>query len=266
MEREVRTERLMKTCHLIAALSIVFALVFPLSANALGMEAAAVGWLQAPSGTLGYKALSSNDILDLDSNLNYEEELRPLGRLKIDMPVFIPNIYVMYTPMEFEGNGVKSGMFKFGNQTFNGSAGFSSQLTLDNADFALYYGIPGLETATLNTLNVDVGINLRLYDVEAQIAQEPNVHETASFLAPIPMLYLASQFRPIDELALEVEGRGISIGDDSAYSLIGRLRWNAIGPLFLSGGYRYDKVDIEEDDLTVDTDFSGPFIEVGVAF
>ncbi len=74
------------------------------------------------------------------------------------------------------------------------------------------------------------------------------------------------QFRPIEELALEFEGRGILIGDDSVYSLIGRLRWNAIGPLFLTGGYRYDRIDIDYDDLTVDTKFSGPFVEIGLAF
>ena len=248
------------------ALTIVLALVLHSVANAIGVEGAAGVWLQAPSGTLGYKALSSNDILNLDSDLNYDDEIRPFGRLKIDMPAFIPNIYLMYTPMEFEGDGSKSGTFNFGDQTINGSAGFSSELKLDNADLALYYGIPGLETATSDMLNIDIGVNLRVYDVEAQIVQAPNVNQSVSFLAPIPMIYLASQFRPIDELALEVEGRGISISGNSAYSLIGRLRWNAIGPVFLTGGYRYDSIDVDEDDLTVDTDFSGPFVEIGAAF
>ena len=108
--------------------AILFALALPSVAHAIGVEMAAGAWLQAPSGTLGYKALSSNDILDLENDLNYGAETRPFGRLIIDMPVFVPNIYLMYTPMEFEGDGSTSGSFKFGDQIIDGTVGYSSKL------------------------------------------------------------------------------------------------------------------------------------------
>ncbi len=256
----------MKKLLLSINIAILFALVLPSVAHAIGVEMAVGAWLQAPSGTLGFKSISSNDLLDLDNDLNYGDETRPSGRLILDMPSFIPNVYLMYTPMKFEGNGSTSGTFNFGDQTIDGSVGFSSELKLDNADIALFYGIPGLETATSDMLNIDIGVNVRVYDVEARIVQGSTVDEGESFVAPVPMIYLAMQFRPIEELALEVEGRGVLIGDDSVYSLMGRLRWNAIGPLFLTGGYRYDRIDIDYDDLTVDTEFSGPFVEIGLAF
>lgn len=246
--------------------AILSALVLPSVAPAIGVEMAVGAWLQAPSGTLGFKALSSNDILDLENDLNYGAETRPFGRLIIDMPVFVPNIYLMYTPMQFEGDGSISGTFKFGDQIIDGTAGFSSKLKLDHADIALFYGIPGLETATMDMLNIDIGLNVRIYDVEAQIVQGSTIDERESFVAPIPMLYLAMQFRPIEALALEVEGRGISISGNHAYSLIGRLRWNAVGPLFLTGGYRYDRIDVDERDIIIDTEFKGPFVELGLAF
>jgi hypothetical protein len=83
---------------------------------------------------------------------------------------------------------------------------------------------------------------------------------------PIPQVYLALQFRPIDFLAIEAEGRGISISGNKSYSLIRRLRFNLVGFLFLTGGYRYDKIDIDEEGVIIDTDFSGSFAEAGLSF
>ena len=87
-----------------------------------------------------------------------------------------------------------------------------------------------------------------------------------SVTAPVPMLYLAVQFMPIEALAFEAEGRGISVGDNKLYSLIGRVRYNFVGPLFVAGGYRYDKLEIDEEDVVADVEFQGPFLEMGLKF
>ena len=116
-------------------------------------------------------------------------------------------------------------------------------------------------------LNIEVGINVRIYDFEGKIDQAATgLSESESFTAPIPMVYLAAQLRPLEKLAIEAEARGVIIGDDKVYSLIGRLKFKAFGPLFLAAGYRLDKIDIEEDDFTLDVDFSGLFAEAGFVF
>jgi outer membrane protein len=249
---------------LLLRLICVMVVLFPASVYAFGLDIAVGGWRQSPAGQLGYEPLTSNDILDLETDLNYEDETRFFGRVDIDMPLFIPNVYIMATPMEFDGDGSKT--FKFGDTTINGA--FYSKLTLDHLDLALYYGIPLLETATFDTLNIDIGLNVRLFDLEATVTETSGtgVTETESATVPIPMVFVALQFRPIEAIAVEAEGRGISISGNKAYSLIGRLRWNAIGPFFLAGGYRYDKYDIDEEGIIVDADFSGPFAEVGFGF
>ncbi|MBI5896188.1 MAG: hypothetical protein HZB24_09375 [Desulfobacterales bacterium] len=71
---------------------------------------------------------------------------------------------------------------------------------------------------------------------------------------------------PVEWLAIEGEGRGITIGDNMMYSLIGRLRFNVLGPAFIAGGYRYDVIDVDEDDLKADFTIEGPFAEVGIRF
>ena len=252
-------------CFLISTVAIP-------DAFAVGLEVAVGGWRQAASGTLGYKAVSDQDIIDLDKDLNFDDESRVTGRAKIDLPLFLPNIYLVAAPMEFEGTGSKAVSFKFGDVQFDASAALNSKVTANQYDVALYYGLPFVKTGTLGRLNIDVGLNVRFVDFKARIrgldANNPGVtvEESKSVTAPIPMLYLGVQFMPLDALAFEAEGRGIAVGDNKLYSLTGRVRYSFAGPLFLAGGYRYDKLEIDEDDVVSDIEFQGPFVELGLKF
>ena len=246
---------------------LLLAFFMPTTAFGFGIEAAIGGWYQSPGGQLSYKALTEDDELDLKDDLGYDEETRPFGRVKIDMPLFFPNIYLMYTPMQFEGEGQKSFDFNFGDDVISGNVPFDSKLKADHFDVGLYYGLPFVEEATLDVLNIELGINVRILSLEAEIKQSATgVDESEKGTVPVPMIYLGVQVRPVKWLALEGEGRGLAYSGDAYYSLIGRLRANFWGPLFVTGGYRYDKLKYDDDDLYIDIDFSGPFAEFGVAF
>ena len=111
---------------------------------AAGVELAIGGWQQIPTGDLGYKSESSDDQLNFKDDLGYETENRFMGRLKIDLPSVMPNIYLVVAPMEFEGSGRKSVDFRFGDEVFNADARIDSKLTLNQYDLAIFWGIPGI--------------------------------------------------------------------------------------------------------------------------
>jgi outer membrane protein len=251
--------------------AVVWAVTFP-AAHAAGLEIAAGGWRHSPEGQISYEAVGPGDIIDIEDDLDYDTETQITGRLKVDMPVFLPNLYIVAAPMEFEGTGRKSVDFRFGDEVFAANADLDSKVTLDQYDIGLYYGIPGVRTASAGFFNIEVGLNARIVDLSARIraasASDPAtiVEEEESFTVVVPMLYLAVQMMPTDSFALELEGRGLAIADDSLYSFTGRLRYNIFGPAFIAGGYRFDSIDIDEDDVTVDADFHGPFAEVGLKF
>jgi outer membrane protein len=260
-------EDLMKKSLMFVSLVFLFTMVMPSQSFSIGLEFAVGVWEQSPQGQLSFEEIFESDILDLEDDLSYDDETRLFARLKIDMPAVIPNIYLMATPMDFDADSQLNRTVKFGDIVIPINEPFSSELILDHFDVALYYGIPGLETATADLLNVEIGINVRIYDFEAEIdVPGLGLSESESFTAPVPMVYLAAQLRPLEKLAIEAEARGIVLGDDKGYSLIGRLKFKAFGPLFLAAGYRLDKIDIEEDDFTLDIDFSGLFAEAGVVF
>lgn len=251
--------------------ALVFSLVITGQAGAVGLELAVGAWQQSLGGELGYEIDNNDDIIDLDQDLEFDDELRVTGRANIDLPLFFPNIYLMAAPMEFDGTGSKSATFKFGDIDFAADADLDITVTMNQYDVAFYWGIPLLKKATNDIFNIDLGLNVRIVDLEATITGEEDltstiVDESVSATVPLPMLFVAFQIEPVDSICIALEGRGISIGDNKLYSLIGRFRYKFAGPVFAAAGYRFDTLEIDEEDVVAEVDFRGPFVELGLIF
>jgi outer membrane protein len=244
-----------------ACLFLFSMIVVPYRAFALGLEAGVGYWQQSPSGTLEYQG----DSLDLKDDLNLDKQSKAMVRIKAELPLILPNLYFMATPMSFEGTGSKAVNFTYGGQTFNANVPIQSTVKLDHYDLALYYTF--LNTLSAGFLNVDLGINGRKIDFEGTISQDSmGLTKSKSLSFYMPMIYAGIQLKPLSSFSIEVEGRGIKAGDNSYYDWIGRLKIKPIGPLFISGGYRSETVKIDQSDVKVDIKFTGPFAEVGLAF
>jgi outer membrane protein len=232
------------------------------SAQAVGLEVAVGGWEQSPDGPIAYQNPLITDSIDLANEAGYDDETKVFGRAKLDLPI-LPNFYFMATPMEFEGVGNKT--FDFGG--INITDDFYSKMTLDHYDLAMYFELPLLETASLNTFNLEFGINVRMLEVDMQIQDTSSLFtEQIDETLYVPMVYLGFQFRPIEKLSFEAELRGTEYNDSSYYDLIGRVKYKFVGPAFLAGGYRYETLEIDEEGILADFEFSGPFAEAGFQF
>lgn len=255
----------MKKMFWIVSLLILIAL--PASSHAIGLEVAVGGWYQDPGGDLSYKGLIGTDTLSVENDLKYDSAFRFTGRAKIDMPLFIPNIYLMATPMSFDATGTKSTTFKFGDFNFTQDVDFYSKVDLTHYDIGFYYGIPFVQTATAKKLNVDVGLNFRIIDFSAEVRQDATgLSESESLVAPLPMVYLGVQVKPVKRFSIEGELRALMLGNNSYYSLVARLKAKIFGPAFAAVGYRYDVIDIDESDVRFDATIDGFFFEAGVEF
>lgn len=246
-------------------LIIVFSFIlYPQIASAIGLEVAVGVWNQDPQGDIAYKGTS----LSLEDDMKYGDETRFFGRAKIDMPLIIPNIYLMATPMKFDGTGSKDiNFFKFGDKTFTGNVPFTSEVRLDHYDVAFYYGLPFVKTLTAGKLDIEAGLNIRVIDLNVEVQQtSTSMQESKDSTLPIPMVYLGAQINPVEKLSIEAEIRGIAYSSNHYYDLIGRAKYKLFGPAFIAAGYRYEDMKIDEKDIKADIRFSGPFAEVGVKF
>jgi len=241
---------------------LALCLLIPGVASAIGVEGAVGYWMQTPSGDVAYEPVAAVDTLDIKDDFNLDTKSRPYARIKLDLPMFLPNVYLMATPMKFDGSGNKS--FSFGGETFSGS--FEAELQLDQYDIGLFYSIPFLNTATIGKLNADIGLNVKIIDFEARVSGSSGSgsgEESKALTIPLPMIYAGLQLKPIKALSIEVEARGIAYSGNHFYDIIGRVKVLPFGPLFISGGYRLQNITIEEGGIEANLNFNGPFLEVG---
>lgn len=244
----------------------------PGSASAAGIELAVGIWNQTPNGDLAYRPVTGQDSLSIKNDLKYGDETRVFGRVKIETPLLFPNIYLMATPLNFSEAGSKNTQFHFGNVTVDANVPFTSELRLDHYDLGLFYGIPALKTATAGLLNVDLGVDARIIDFKARVTGRDTVSgldvtESKDLVIPLPMLHLGFQLKPLKWLAAEGEARGIVYDSNNHYyDLIGRVKFKPFGPVFAAGGYRYEKVRIDRNDVKANARIGGPFGEIGLEF
>ncbi|MFQ5899489.1 MAG: TIGR04219 family outer membrane beta-barrel protein [Candidatus Methylomirabilia bacterium] len=252
-----------KSRDLLLSLLTAAVCLIPQPAVAFGLEAAVGYWWQNPSGDIQFKG----DRLDVEDDFGYETEARPFGRIRVDLPAFLPNIYLMATPMEFEESATRNVTFTFGDQTFSAGVPFGSKIKLDQYDIALFYSLPFLREATLGKLNADLGVNVKVIDLEAVVSQSlAGVSASQSATVPVPMLYAGLQLAPVERFGIEAEGRGIAFSSNHYVDLIGRVKVKLIGPLFGAAGYRYQDIEFDVQDVLGSFQFQGPFVEVGVRF
>jgi outer membrane protein len=259
----------------VVAVFVLVMLVVPYRAFAfIGVDAGVGYWRQTPSGTLSYKGTGVTDSLDLKDDLGLDSKNRPFVRIKAELPLILPNIYALYTPMSFDGTGKKTQSFKYGDITFDANATLESKIKMDHYDVALFYPIPALKTATAGVLNVELGLNAKIISFDGEITGREaitGITRTASVskTLPIPMIYLGVQVKPVSMLSIEAEVRGIAIGASHFYDYMGMIKVMPIGPLYISAGYRAEQIKIASNqvsDVDADIKFGGPFIEAGVSF
>jgi len=253
----------------VVCLFVLAMLVVPYRAFAfIGLDIGVGYWRQTPTGALQYKPVSGyvGDI-DLKDDLYLDTENKPFVRIKAELPLVLPNIYLMATPMTFEGSGQLTRTISFGDTTFSGGVPIESKIKLDHYDLALFYPIPLLKTATVGVLNIELGLNARKFDFKGTISQ-PTLNQTASksLSVYVPMIYGGIQVKPVSSLSIEAEIRGIAYSGNHYYDYLGRLKFNPIPLVYIAGGYRAETIKIDESDVKADIKFGGPFIEAGLSF
>ncbi len=237
---------------------------------AIGLEVAGGVWGQGPSGDLSYKSDLTTDKLDIENDLNFDRKYKAFGRVKLDMPGILPNIYFIATLMKFEETGSKTTNFTFGDETFNVTLPFTTMLQLHHYDIALYYSLPFLSTASAGKLNADLGLNARIIDFKAEVTgkdiSSADIIETETFTIPVPMIYAGIQINATDMIALEGEFRGIAYDSNHYYDFIGRVKIRPVKQIFIAGGYRHEDIKIDHSDVKASIKFKRPFAEAGLEF
>jgi len=116
-------------------------------------------------------------------------------------------------------------------------------------------------------LNVDLGLDGREFNFEGTISQDTlSLTSSTSVKLYFPMIYAGIQVKPLDAFRIEAEVRAVTYDSNDLYDYLGRIKVMPFGPIFISGGYRYEQIRFDESGIRSNARVQGPFVEAGVSF
>lgn len=240
------------------------------SAYATGFDLSIGGLRQDPSGDIEYEGTRVN----LDDDLKLGRRTRVDVRAKIEHPVpLLPNLYLQYIPMMFKGVNRITREIEYGGRRFQANTDLYSELKLDHYDIGLFGNLAFIKKATSDMLDPELGLNVRILGFRGKltgidVSTGQQVTESKSLDVPVPMIYAGLGLRiPGAPVSIRGELRGLPVSKVKYYDVQGELRIMPVKPVYLSFGFRYEKLRIDKiSDVYADVRIRGPFVLVGVEF
>ena len=227
------------------------AFLFTSSAPALPLVDVDVGaryWNANPDGFANYQGTNA----DLQDDLGFDKEGTPNVYARAALP-FI-TVDAEYTDLSYSGN-VGEQTFRWGGGSFTVDPDMPTSL-----DARLLHG-GAMVNLPLPIIDVGLGAGATNIDAEASVGGE---RTSANVTLPVAKGEVRVNL-PALPLNVGVRANGIGYDGDSFRDITAEVGFE-MGLLQIRAGYRQVALDYEGDDLTVDTDFSGPFAGLHLAF
>jgi hypothetical protein len=241
----------------------VFGMAMPVQAFEVGVRG--YYWFPGLDGDLTVDDGIPGTKIDLESDLDIDEETYPV----IEAFVGLGNhhLSLSYHNADYSGTNTLSKDITFSGETFTAGTLVSSSLEYDVYDFMYRYDLLDLENV-LAGLSLGIVARVEVFDVDVELESSlPPERESESFTAPIPGLGLNLH---VGILADILEGRVLltGIGYSNGTMLDGQADISLTPFPFVDihGGYRILLVDVDEDDVELDYDTSGPYVAVTLSF
>lgn len=219
------------------------------------VDVTANSWQSGPTGTVQ----SGGDEIDVEDDLGYDDESNRGFALRLAHPVpVIPNLRLRYNDIEHKGQGTVSTTFR---DDIEVDDDVDSRLDLTHYDYTVFY------TAPVPLVTLDLGFNVKHFDGQFDIETSGGTRkESVEIDEFLPMLHGRGEVDlPLTGLGAGAEINYVSYDGDSARDIEAYLKYS-VEPVYVEGGYRELALDVDADDLNVDTDLGGPFVRVGIGF
>ncbi len=240
----------------------VLGIVLPVSAFELGVRG--YYWFPELSGDIRVDdAGIVGTELNLEDDLGVDDESYPI--IEVLAGIGRHHLSLSFYSADYEGDVVLSQDITFDGELYQANERIVSNLEYDNYDFMYRYDVINLENFLAGG-SLGLVARLMVFDGSASIASA-TVTAKEDFTAPIPMVganFHVGILKDIIEARVLVTGIGYS--DNTAFDGQAEISLTPFPFLDIHGGYRFFKIDVEEDDVKFDFDNSGLYVALTVSF
>ncbi|WP_321531329.1 hypothetical protein [uncultured Desulfuromonas sp.] len=217
-----------------------------------------------PSGDIAGSSSSFDTSLDIDDDLDWDESREMLGELSLNWER--SQLSFSYLPIEFSGDSLLTLDGYYNGQAFSIGDHVSSDVKFDLYDVGYtFYLINMKEVPTPFRLGVEFAI--KLADIEIEFSDEAaGIHENDSVIAPLPTLGIRTCIALTEHIALTGRAGYIEYDENHLFDANVQLEYLPLKQGGLFAGYRYFDLVVDESDVDVNLEFSGPYAGIMIHF
>jgi outer membrane protein len=251
-----------RTC---LTLSFVLAvLLAPASLSAFEIGARGYYWFPSLGGSVKVDAAGiAGTSIDFEKDLGIDDESYPT--IEAFIGAVRHHLSLAYTNIEYSGTKTLTQTIVFNGKTYSASALVSSSIEYRQTDLAYQYDLVNLENV-LAGFSLGGVFQVTYLDGTVSLATT-GIDEKEEFTLPIPMIGLNLHIGLLaDILEARIRGTAIGYSGNTIYEIAGDVSYTPFPFMDIHGGYKTFVIDIDEDDVALDYDLSGPYIAVTLSF
>lgn len=240
-------------------------LLFAGSALADELVSFKVGYqLLSPSGTLAGNVNGVGQQVDVERDLNLDDSQNVTAEVALQWGD--SRFSLNYLPIEFSGTGNLTVAGTFNGQAFSVNDRVNSKLSIDLYDIGYTYYLINMDDLPTR---FQLGLELAVKVADAKVNfhdQTQGFTETNSVTAPIPTLGARVRIGFADYLGIIGRVGYMEYDNNHFTDAEAQVEFSPLPAVGIYAGYRYFDLKVDESDVFVETDFSGPYAGLMVRF
>ncbi len=258
-------------CKVIPLLATVLLFLFTLSSTVFADELLSfkAGYqLLSPKGSIAGTVNGVGQEIDVRRDLDLDDSGGLTGEIALQLGN--SRLALNYLPISFSGTGTLKVGKEFNEVTFVAGDRVKSELDIALYDIGYSYFLVNLDDLP-SRLQLGLELAVKIADAEVMLrnldAVGPLViEEKESALVPIPTVGVRGRVALADFIGLVGRAGYMEYEDNSFLDAEAQVEFSPLPTVGLYAGYRYFDLKIDESDLFVETEFSGPFGGLMVRF
>jgi hypothetical protein len=240
--------------------------LFPLAAFADEMVSLKVGYVfLSADGQIASRESGVVDTeIDLEDDLDFDDSDELMAEAALQLGAF--RLALGYLPLNFSGTANLSQNISFGGETFAATDTVKGKLDVDIYDLGLTWYVINFDDLPTR-IQIGPELSLKMLDGEISLSDRTTgMREEISGTVPVPTVGLRGRIGISDYLALIGRVGYVQYNDNSFLDADAQIEFSPLPMVGAFGGYRYLDIDVDESDIFIDSEFSGPYGGVFVRF
>lgn len=218
----------------------------------------------APEGEFAGNRGGTGTRIDMEKDLNFDDSKNFTVEAALQLGNF--RLSAGYTPLRFSGDGPLQRDLVFNNVTFPAGVDAASDVDIDFYDVGLTWYLINFDDLPLR-LQIGPEISVKVADADLSLAStQAGLSEKVSVTAPIPTIGARARVAMADYVGISGRIGYIEYQDNSFLDADIQVELSPVPMLGVFAGYRYFDLQIDEDDVYLDTQLSGPYAGLFLRF